>query len=200
MKLICDGGITPWNEYDTEDAIMLSKNIGYIDGVKLDVRASYDNILVLSRYEDLRKNTLSKNKVGECSYNYLKKVKFPSHIFKYFIPTLEEILKKYNNQKIIVLELYPNNNLDNYLAALESVVSKYHYPYYFMSKNNRLLDALKNKGFNRYGQIIDENLGIKVIYDFNLDDEVNFNDDILLITSNPIKIRKKLLNSTNNAK
>ena len=105
MYLISDGGINT-NISDTIEAIMLTKNMSYLDGVKLDVRKTIDNIFVLSKYNDLSKLTYSKNKVNESNYKYLRKVKFPSHIFKYYIPTLEEILKNYNKKKIIVLEIF----------------------------------------------------------------------------------------------
>ena len=53
MHLIANGGIVSLNIGNTMDAIMLTKNIDIIDGVKLDVRKTKDNIYVLSKYEDL---------------------------------------------------------------------------------------------------------------------------------------------------
>ena len=149
MYLISDGGVN-LNTPDTIEAIMLTKNIGNIDGVKLDVRVSIDNIFVLSKYNDLKKLTCSNKKVNEVEYSYLKKVKFPSHIFKYYIPTLEEILKNYDKKKIIVLELYDDNNLDE----LYFILIRYPYKYYFISRNN-IIEKLKELKFNNIGRIID---------------------------------------------
>lgn len=158
MYLISDGGINT-NTLDTIEAIMLTKNITYLDGVKLDVRKSIDDIFILSRYNNLSKLTYSKNKVNESKYDYLKKVKFPSHIFKYYLPTLEEILKNYNKNKIIVLELFEKNNLD----ILYHLLLNYHYKYYFMSKDEDVLDELERNNFNNLGKIINEKSNIRVI-------------------------------------
>lgn len=148
MYLISDGGLN-CNTKDTIEAIMLTKNSKY-DGVKLDVRKSKDNIYVLSRYNELSKLTLSNKLVNECNYGYLRKVKFPSHIFKYYIPTLEEILMKYDKNKIIVIELYNSD-----IGDLYSLLDKYSYHYYFLSKNNRTLDKLHQLNFSKLGTIID---------------------------------------------
>ena len=158
MYLISDGGINS-NTLDTIEAIMLTKNLKYLDGVKLDVRKTIDNVFVLSRYNDLSKLTYSKNKVNESNYEYIKKVKFPSHIFKYFIPTLEEVLKNYNKKKIIVLEIFELNNLD----VLYNLLLKYNYQYFFMSKEKDILKELKNLNFNNIGKIINEDSNITII-------------------------------------
>ena len=150
MYLISDGGLI-CNTPDTIEAIMLTKNTNLVDGVKLDVRKSFDNVYVLSKYDDLNILTFSKNKVSNSNYNYLRKVKFPSHIFKYYIPTLEEVLEKYDKKKIIVLELYEND-----LKDLFSILNKYHYKYYFISKNSYVINELKELEFNKLGTIIDD--------------------------------------------
>ena len=162
MYLISDGGINT-NVLDTVEAIMLTKNLDYLNGVKLDVRKTIDNIFVLSKYNDLSKLTFSKNKVNECNYQYLRKVKFPSHIFKYYIPTLEEILKNYNNNKIIVIELFESNNLKD----LYHLLSKYNYQYYFMSKEKDVLNELEKHHFNNIGEIINEKSNIKIKHYIN---------------------------------
>ena len=150
MKLISDGGLGSLNDPDTIDAIMLTKNISYIDGVKLDVRKSLDNIFVIAEYEELNKFSYANGLISNYNYSYLRKIKFPSHIFKYFIPTLEEILKNYNKDKIIVLELYKENDLDKLFVLL----IKYKYKYYFYSKNNSILNKLNELEYERIGTII----------------------------------------------
>lgn len=157
MYLISDGGIN-LNTPDTIEAIMLTKTINNLDGVKLDVRTSLDNVFLLSRYNELNKLTCSNKKVNEEKFDYLKKVKFPSHIFKYYIPTLEEVLKKYDLKKIIVLELYDTNNLDDLLILL----IKYPYRYYFKVQSKEMIDKLKEFKLNNIGRIID-NDNIKII-------------------------------------
>ena len=149
MYVISDGGINN-NTLDTIESVMLTKNIKNIDGVKVDVRKTLDNIFVISKYEELNKFTYGNGKISECNYDYLRKVKFPSHIFKYYIPTLEEILKRYNPEKIIVLEIYEINELNK----LFELLINYNYKYYFMSKDMNILNELKKLEFNKIGIII----------------------------------------------
>ena len=156
MYLISDGGLN-CNSLDTIESVLLTKNIKRLDGVKLDVRLSQDKVFVISRYQELDKFSYSKGLINEYNYNYLRKIKFPSHIFKYYIPTLEEILKKYNYNKIIVLELYSISNLNN----LFDLLSKYDYKYYFYSKDTNILNKLNNLSFDKLGFIINSNNIIK---------------------------------------
>ena len=149
MYLISDGGVK-CNTLDTIEAIMLTKNICFLDGVKLDVRKSLDNVYVLSKYDDLGILTYSNNLVSKSNYNYLRKVKFPSHIFKYYIPTLEEILIKYNNDKIVALEIY-----DNGLDSLLNILKKYSYKYYFLG-SKKIINELKEKNFDEIGVILNQ--------------------------------------------
>ena len=196
MKIISDGGIVSCNSKDTIDAIMLTKNIDYIDGIKLDVRMSKDNILVIAEDEELSKFSLNNKKVSFYDYNYLKKIKFSSHIFKYYIPTLEEILQKYNNEKIIILELYDLERIDILLNKLYDLLLKYSYKYYFMSKNIDIINKLNDNQFNNIGTVLSDN-EYKIINNYNIDEEISLNDDIFLITEYPEKIRKKYFSSTN---
>ena len=156
MYLISDGGLN-CNSLDTIESVLLTKNISRLDGVKLDVRLSLDKVFVISRYQELDKFSYSKGLISEYNYSYLRKIKFPSHIFKYYIPTLEEILKRYNKDKIIVLELYGINNLDK----LFDLLNKYDYKYYFFSKDKNVNDKLTDLSFNRLGFIINSNNIIK---------------------------------------
>ena len=152
MYLISDGGVNN-NILDTRDSVMLTKNKIGIDGVKLDVRLSLDKVFVLSRYEELEKFSCGIGKISDYNYSYLKKIKFPSHIFKYYIPTLEEILKDYNKKKIIVLELYSITDLDRLFVLLV----KFNYKYYFISKDTTILTKLVELDFNKIGQVINYN-------------------------------------------
>ena len=149
MYKIIDGGVNT-NILDTIESVMLTKNMNHIDGVKLDVRLSHDHIFVIARYEELNKFSYGKGKIFDYNYTYLRKIKFPSHIFKYYIPTLEEILNRYNKDKIIVLELFNDNDLDK----LYSLLIKHQFVYYFLSKNNSIINKLKELEFDRIGTII----------------------------------------------
>lgn len=188
MQIICDGGLSSWNTSDTMDALLLTKNVSYIDGIKLDVRMTKDYFLVLSKYDDLSKLTFSNKKVCECNYDYLRKVKFPSHIFKYYIPLLEELLIKYNKKKIIFLELFCNDNLDIFVNKLYKILSQYKYKYYFISSNNLLLKKLEENNFDKLGEIINEKSNVKLYKSLNEEDDIDNNS--FLIVEHPEKVYK----------
>ena len=152
MYIIADGGIGC--NSNTIDAIMLTKNLSYIDGIKLDVRMSLDNVLVLAEDDDLSKNTFSKEYVSKSNYHYLRKVKFQSHIFKYYIPTLNEVLKNYNKEKIIVLDIHEDERINVLINELLVLINEYDYIYYFYSSSKIVLEELKKYSLNN---IIDSN-------------------------------------------
>lgn len=195
MYLIANGGLSSCNIPDTMDAILLTKNINYLDGVKLDIRMSKDGVLVLSCFDDLSKMTYSKQKISNENYDYIKKVKYPSHIFKYYIPTLDEILKRYNNEKIILLELYNTNNNDLYFQKIIKQIAKYPYKYYFLTEDEKLLKDLLNTNLNEYGEILNQDKYQKIdgFKDFPL-----MKKDVFIISKYPEKIHRYLTYNDNN--
>ena len=198
MKLICDGGISC--APDTIDAIMLTKNIDYIDGIKIDVRKTMDNVLVLAKNDDLSKYTMSNRYVSTSHYDYIRNVKFNTHIFKYYIPTLDEVLIRYAKNKVIILNLCASDNIDLYLELVYSVISKYPYQYYYISDNEEILSKISNTPLNNLGIIIN-NDNLMILNDKTnnqtKNDISNFiynkDDNFFLITNNPIKFNKKTL-------
>ena len=181
MYLISNGGIS-CNLPDTMEAIMLTKYLNYINGIKLDVRESLDHVFLLSKYDELEYFTLSKEKISECNYDYLKKVRFNSHVFKYYLPTLEEVLKKYYLNKIIFLMLYDIESLEK----LKKLLLKYPYKYYFGGNSKEIIDNLKKNNFDLLGIIVDEV--------FIESDEyiLNTTNGRLLISKYPEKLKKTL--------
>ena len=182
MYLISNGGIS-CNLPDTMEAIMLTKYLNYINGIKLDVRESLDHVFLLSKYDELDKFTLSKGKISKCNYDYLKKVRFNSHIFKYYLPTLEEVLKKYYLNKIIFLMLYNIESLDK----LKKIIIKYPYKYYFASNSKETINDLKKNNFDLLGIIIDQEIN-----DDSDEYFINIENTVLLISKYPEKIKKAL--------
>lgn len=177
MHLISDGGAS-CNTKDTLEAIMLTKNIDYIDGIKLDIWVTLDNMFVVAISDNLSDFTLSNKKISEVEYNYLKKVKFPSHIFKYYIPLLEEILLNYNKNKIIILEI--NKISDEQKNLLYSLLSKYSYKYYYLVDNNNLI----NDKLLEIGSIIKDYIKTDVFSEIN--------NNSFIISKYPEKISRKL--------
>lgn len=191
MLIIADGGMVNCNVPDTMDAILLTKNNGFVDGVKLDVRMTNDNFLVLCKDDDLSKNTLAKGMVSKSNLDYIKKVKFPSHVFKYFIPTLQDILEKYDKGKIVVLELYPQNNNLLYCKKIFELLSHYPYKYIFLI-DAKMENAINNAKLNLLGDI---KLKKDVLFiDNSLNKLDNIKEDSIIITTNPMKINNYFKN------
>ena len=171
MKIIANGGYAG-SEANTLDALLLTRNINYFDGVMVDVRKSKDDVLVLATYNDLIKNTLSNKKVSESNYHILRKIKFPSHIFKYYIPKLSEFLEKYQSDKIILLYLHDVDN--HYLNLLYDVLIKYHYNYYYLL-DNLDMKKIKQHALLKIGKLCDNYLFANKIDKY-------INEDIFVIT------------------
>lgn len=150
LYLIANGGYCG-NEANTMEALLLTKNIKYLTGVLIDVRMSLDNVLVLATYNDLNKNTLSNKKVSEINYQELRKIKFPSKIFKYYIPTLKEFLDKYSLSKKIFIRFHDYSI--KYLDLLYEILSLYHYDYYYIIENLNLEEQIKKHPLINLGMI-----------------------------------------------
>ena len=135
MHIIANGGIVSLNIGNTMDAIMLTKYVSYVEGVKLDVYKTMDNYFVLANNDDLSIDTLSNRFISKSMYDDIKNTKYQSHIFKYYIPKLEEILKYYVSDKKIFLELHFKDNID----ALYKILMKYPYEYIIINKDNDYL-------------------------------------------------------------
>lgn len=172
------------NVKDTLDAILLTKNIPYIDGVKIDVFMSKDGILVTAMDNDLSKFTLSKKKINEENYSYLKKVKFPSHIFKYYLPKLSDVLDKYDSRKIIILELHEQIDNEKYLSNLLGILNQYYYQYYFLIDENYFYTIKHFSFFNKDNLLFKK----KVKYADNNSFLEGLNKNDIVITSCPKKI------------
>ncbi len=182
MHIIADGGMSCYNPSNTMDAILLTINLSYVDGIKLDVFKSKDHYFVLSTDDDLSKSTLSKKKIHETNYEYLKKVKFPSHIFKYYLPTLKEVLDKYIIKKKLILCLHILDNENLFLDKLYDLLAQYNYEYYFITDR----DFFLFHPISKLGKVLSDNDYYYV--NDNLDLLGDIDKDTLIITKNPVKI------------
>lgn len=171
MHLIANGGMISLNIGNTVDAIMLTKYVSYVEGVKLDVYKTIDNYFVLANNDDLSKDTLSNRLISKSTYDEIKNTKYQSHIFKYFIPKLEDILKYYVSDKKIFLEIHFKDNIDE----LYKILLKYPYEYTLI------------KDVNDYIYCDNPN---------NID--LNDTSDKYIITRYPEKFYQRYFNSTNN--
>lgn len=147
MYIIANGGIYKDNYTNTMEAILLTKNASFIDGVLIDVRLTLDNKLVTCKYDDLSKNTLSKGMVSKTNYHDLKKIRLPNKIFKYYIPLLEDVLNKYKSKKMIILNLHDALGKNDILVhETIKLVEKYpNYNFFLETSSNDILERLINK-------------------------------------------------------
>ena len=174
MEIILNGGYIG-NDSNTMEALLLTKNMKNISGVLIDVRKTLDDILVLSKYDDLKKNTLSNKIISQSLYKDIRKIKFPSHIFKYYIPKLSEFLSKYQCRKKIFIKLYDINN--KYLDLLYDILKKYNYKYYYISEED--INNFTNHSLFKIGIICNNYIYLDQISNNSLNQE-----DIYIITKN----------------
>ena len=145
MYIIANGVINGHNS-NTMEAILLTKNASFIDGVLIDVRLTFDNKLVVIRHDDLSKNTLGKGFVSKTKYSDLRKVKFSSKIYKYYIPTLEEVLINYQSKKIMILNLHDAMGKNEILVnEIIKLIEKYDYNFYIETSSRDILEYLTIK-------------------------------------------------------
>lgn len=181
--IISDGGINI-NERNTIDAILLTKNINYIDGIKIDIYITHDNYFVVANSNELNKFTMSNKRINELNYKDIRKIKFPSHIFKYYIPTLTEVLDMYNTNKIIILDIHIiDKDINDILNNLIKLMNNYSYEYYLIIDEEIKNNDIKTKVLKKEEYIY--------LNDINCYDEIN--EKIYIITKNPKKIYRHLL-------
>ncbi len=157
---------------------MLTKNMDYVEGIKLDIFFTIDNYVVVAINDNLSKFTLSNKRISEVNYHYLRKVKFPSHIFKYYIPLLEEVLMSYNKNKIIVLEINKIN--EKQMDILSLLLKEYPYKYYYINNSNIKI----NNKLLEIGDVLNNYI--------KTDNIENINNEIFIISNYPEKINKRL--------
>ena len=177
MEIIANGGLYG-NTPNTLDALLLTRNISYLDGILINVYKTLDNVLVLANNDELKKDTLSNKMISTSTYKELRKIKFPSHIFKYYIPTLKELLEKYQCNKKILLKL--NNVNKDYLDLLYQVLKLYHYDYYYILDDSDII--------NKHELLTIGKVCHNYLYLDKINKEVDNNEDIFLIVKNSYKI------------
>ncbi len=184
MYLISDAGAS-CNEKDTIESVMLTRNLNYLVGIKLDVKETIDNVFVIAQSNNLNVFAMSNYQISNLDYSFLKKIKFPSHIFKYYIPTLEEILINYNHDKIIILDI---KDIKSY-NKLYKLLIKYNYQYYYLI-NDKDKNQLEDSNLIKIGNILEN-------YIFTNTINFNVNEDIFVISRYPEKINRLLKNRQN---
>ena len=147
---------------NSKEAILNSLSKNYIDGVEFDIRITKDKEFVINH------NAIIKNKfIRSMTLKELKKLNLKNKNKKYKIATLNEVLKEIKSNKIILIEIKEEYNL-NYFERkkLIRILKKYNYlNIYLVSFNYDLIlnikDSFKNSGL-LVGKVLNRNKNISV--------------------------------------
>lgn len=139
MYLILNKGIIGYPK-NTKEGVLLSKFDKTSDGVLIDVRMTKDNKLVLSENDLILKNYY----ISKMNYEDLKKINIGSGIDNYYIPLLEEVLKFYDKD-ILIINLHHNYDENKKLVTeLKKSLDKYYVKrLIIVTSNDNLYDYLK---------------------------------------------------------
>ena len=158
MKIIAHRGNDNINKENSIESILNSLNKCYVDGVEFDIRKTKDNKFIIN-HDPFYKNYFIK-------YTKSRKLK------KIGLNTLDEVLNKICNDKIILIEVKEDGNIKTTAKYLYSILKKYKLNIYLCSFNYKFITHFKNKYNNiKCGLIIGGGINIKHInnnLDFNL--------------------------------
>ena len=156
MKIIAHRGSIDGYKENTKEAILNSLKQDYIDGVEFDVRMTKDHKFIIHHDPFYEGKLISITK-----YKHLKK-----------LPELEELLKKINSQKIIMIEV--KEEIGKYKIVvyyLYRLLKKYNLNFYICSFNYKLMKFFLQKHPNIVTGLI---IGMK-INEKNIKNDFDFN-------------------------
>ena len=119
------------------------------DWIELDVHETKDNVLVISHDANLKRTTGKKLFVYNLTYDELEKLNvgtaFSSDYSETHIPTLEEVLQRYQGKIKLNIELKPTGHEKNYAQSVIDLIKKYNFEYDCMvaSMNETILKEVK---------------------------------------------------------
>lgn len=189
MKFIAHRGIDNHKfKENTKEALLECLNKNYISGIEFDIRITKDKKIII--YHDM----LIVDKFGNISMIKQKKLKEIQNINSDIV-TLEELLKKVDSNKILLIEIKEeSNDFDQLIISLFSILKKYRYlNIYICSFNYKLIKKIKSK-YNKYkcGLIIGYLMNIHNIdlsldfflYSYNYIDLIAKDKEIFIFTIN----------------
>lgn len=164
MYLIAEGGIATKNTLvNTKGAVSLSLNVGYIEGISLNVAYTKDEVFVIADRESLMFTTQGSGYLQDNTYNDLLHFNVGTKVLNARVVTLNEVLEVYSNtDKMLVLNLdYQGDRTNQYTYQLLDLISNYpNINIYLKSFNEEIINILKSSNTKaRIGIIInDDNL------------------------------------------
>lgn len=133
-------------------------NYDYISGIEVDIRETLDHKLILSHNSFLKNNT-NIYFINRSNLKDLKQHTYKINGKEFYVHTLQELLSKIQHNKIILLDIKNNINID----LLYKILKKYNYlNIYICSFNYDLILQIKKKYPKLYvGIIIGYNMNRK---------------------------------------
>lgn len=212
MYLILNKGIIGYPD-NTKEGVLLSKYDKTSDGVLIDVRMTKDNKLVLAENDLILKNYY----ISKMNYEDLKKINIGSGIDNYYIPLLEEILKFYDKDLLIINLHHNYDQNENLVNELSNLLNNYYTKkIIIVTDNDNLYDYLKlltsydvynlnnhnnfvnvNVNTQNYNNEIIKSIDFNNEFDFDdfnkfIDNKENF-EDFFIVTNNPNLLKKYYL-------
>lgn len=209
MYLILNKGIIGYPD-NTKEGVLLSKFDKTSDGVLIDVRMTKDNKLVLAENDLILKNYY----ISKMNYDDLKKINIGSGINNYYIPLLEEVLKFYDKDLLIINLHHNYDQNENLVNELSNLLNNYYTKkIIIVTDNDNLYDYLKlltgydvynlnnhnnfvnvNVNTQNYNNEIIKNIDFNNEFDLDnfIDNKENF-EDFFIVTNNPNLLKKYYL-------
>lgn len=138
------------------EAILNSLSKYYVDGIEIDVRLTKDNQLILN-HDPFYKGKLIKKENS-------------SKLKKLGLNILSEVLNKIKTNKIIMIEIKCDNDIEKIAKIIMKTISKYNLNIYICSFNYELIKYLNENYKIKCGLIIGIKINTKYInneFDFN---------------------------------
>jgi len=129
---------------NTKEAIINSLKQDYIKGIKIDIRLTKDNKIVVIHDSTINRTSNGQGKVKEMTLKELKKYNFGTKENPSQISTLKEIIELIPQNKLILIEIKENKNEETFIKEFYKIIKKYLYKnIYVMSFNEKLINKLK---------------------------------------------------------
>lgn len=107
-------------------AIKSSLEENYIKGVEFDVRLTKDKKIVVLHDFTINRTSNGHGIVKNMTLKELRKYKFGNNNYTYTIMTLDQLLKKINSSKIIIIEIkHELGNIQEVVNKLVKIIKKY---------------------------------------------------------------------------
>lgn len=160
MKLVAHRGLHSKNtKENTLTAIKLGDANKCIDGVEIDVRLTKDNRVVVIHDDTIDRVSNGSGMVREMTLNRLKRFNYGTFIKRSTISTLEEVLDKFSENTLLVIELKDEIDKNDLLSSkVLEITSRYpNLNIWFKSFSDSIVKYLKRYSNRPVGILINKN-------------------------------------------